>query len=417
MLGPRQRAERIDLNLQLAQAYAFSGDLERALEILVQTEHLATSLGDEERLGKIFHRSAQIFWLRGQPETAGDYARRALRSAEELNDRPLLQAALRMLGRVGIAISAFDDAIAYLLRYLNLEKSPIKPPDLSVVLGYLGIAYARVGSWNRAVETARRGVNLAEAEASAHTILFARMQLGFVHADAHRWQTCLETLGQDGGLTAALLANPESPDAGRTAPATPLGYMFSALRGLALVHSGQAMEGVQLIRAALRWSEQNDYRVFHYLPRLFLADGLLLSKEYRAAQAEAELALEQAQAAGNRWAVGVTLRALAESLARQPSQNWTLIEDHLIHSMLTLRQIRARPDLARTYLAMRRLYDRAGQIAWAVDCHFRATSIFEELDMEEELLQAQGQAAGDRRGAVVISDMRLKGPNIGEEAC
>jgi hypothetical protein len=266
---------------------------------------------------------------------------------------------------------------------------------------------------------ATRGVNLAEEEASAHAILFARMQLGFVYTDAHRWQACLELLGpvgQAGELASALPADPEPSEAGQAAPANPLGFMSWALRGLALAHSGKVKEGMQLIRAALDWSEQNDYRVFHYLPRLFLAESLVQSREYVAAQVEAELALEQAQAAGNRWAVGVTRRALAEILSRQPSQNWSLIEDHLIHSMLVLRQVRARPDLARTYLAMRRLYDRAGQIAWAVDCHFRATSIFEELDMGEELLQAQGQAAGDRRGAVVISSMRLKGPNVGEEA-
>ncbi|MBI4631750.1 MAG: hypothetical protein HY740_08570 [Chloroflexi bacterium] len=85
--------------------------------------------------------------------------------------------------------------------------------------------------------------------------------------------------------------------------------------------------------------------------------------------------------------------------------------------MQILRQVRARPELARTYLALRKLYDRAGQIAWAVDCHFRATSIFEELGMSEELRLAQGQAAGDRRGAVVIPNLPLRGPNaVAEKA-
>ncbi|HEY5669146.1 MAG TPA: hypothetical protein VIS10_04055, partial [Anaerolineales bacterium] len=131
---------------------------------------------------------------------------------------------------------------------------------------------------------------------------------------------------------------------------------------------------------------------------------------------EANLALQQAREAGNRWAVGVLLRILAESLFRKPYPDWSLIEKYLIESMNLLRQVRARPELARTYLALRRLYDRAGQIAWAVDCHFRATSIFEELGMTDELRLAQGQAAGERRGAVVVSDMRLIGPNAGQES-
>jgi len=83
--------------------------------------------------------------------------------------------------------------------------------------------------------------------------------------------------------------------------------------------------------------------------------------------------------------------------------------------MHLLRQIRARPDLARTYMSLRRLYDRAGQIAWAVDCHFRATTIFDELSMEDELRFAQGQAAGERQGAVVIPNLPLRGPNVPEE--
>jgi hypothetical protein len=107
----------------------------------------------------------------------------------------------------------------------------------------------------------------------------------------------------------------------------------------------------------------------------------------------------------------MSLRLLAEILSRQPAPDWAGIENHLIESMQVLRQIRARPELARTYLALRKLYDRAGQIAWAVDCHFRATTIFEELGMLEELRQAQGQAAGERHGAVVIPDMPLRGPN------
>jgi DNA-binding SARP family transcriptional activator len=421
--GPPQRSERVDLNLQLAQAYAFTGDLERAQEILAETEHLAIVLGDENRLGSLFHRAAQIYWLRGSPELAGDYARRLLRTAEETGSDGLLRAALRMLGRVGIALSTFDDAIAYLLRYAHLENSPSPPADLPIILGYLGVAYSRVGSWERALESARRGVELAEfaaqragnlgsaEEASIQALSFARMQLAFVYADAHNWQQCLETLPQTPDLPGANgeenLHNGESSKTWLT----PLGFMLLGLRGLAVAHLGQPKTGIQLIRPALEWATNSDYRVFRYLPRFFLAQALLLAHQPYEAQMESQQALEQARQASNRWAVGIGLRLLADAMARQPNPDWSAVESSLIEAMHTLRQVRARPDLARTYLALRRLYDRAGQIAWAVDCHFRATSIFEELGMVEELRQAQGQAAHERRGAVVIPGLALKGPN------
>ena len=61
---------------------------------------------------------------------------------------------------------------------------------------------------------------------------------------------------------------------------------------------------------------------------------------------------------------------------------------------------------------MRRVYDRAGQSAWTVDCHYRATMIFEELGMIDELKSALGKPAGERTGAVVLTVKGLSGPSI-----
>ena len=144
--------------------------------------------------------------------------------------------------------------------------------------------------------------------------------------------------------------------------------------------------------------------------RLSLENELAAGQPQRA-QRENERALKESNTSGNRWAVAIALRVGAEIGTHAASPNWGQVEANLIDAVNIFRQIRARPDLARTYLALRRLYDRAGQTAWAVDCHFRATTIFEEMGMDEELRRAQGQAAGERKGAVVISNMPLRGPN------
>jgi hypothetical protein len=170
-----------------------------------------------------------------------------------------------------------------------------------------------------------------------------------------------------------------------------------------------------MIQLATEWAERAKHRVFHYLPRLFLAESLLIAGQIKRAQSENERALQEARQAGNRWAAGIALKLAAEIGTRFASPDWPQVETNLIHAMNLFRQIRARPDLARTYLSLRRLYDRAGQTAWAVDCHFRATTIFDELGMDEELRLAQGQAAGERKGAVVIHDMPLRGPNVPAE--
>ncbi len=393
------QAERIDLNLQLAQAYAFTGALPKAMQMLQEIERMAELLGDMGRLARIFHRSSQIFWLRGRPGTAADYARRTLRHAEELNDDNLRCAALRMLGRVGIALSHYDDAIAYLLRYVDLAEKGLPLADLPAIYGYLGVAYARVGSWQRAIVAAQQGVDLAESAVTGAMHVVARMQLAFVYGDLNEWEQALAIAAPVRNLW-------------REEGMTPHAFTLRAVVGRCLVHSGQMQAGVAEIQAALKWAEEVDYRVLVHVIHVYLAQAQYQAGMIEEARGTAVHAAELAAQAGNRWAEAVARHTQAVCEMHLPKTDWPQVEANLIRAMHILRQIRARPDLARTYLAMRRLYDRAGQTAWAVDCHSRATTIFDELGMADELRVAQGQAAGDRTGAVVISGLELKGPNI-----
>ncbi|MCA9924725.1 MAG: AAA family ATPase, partial [Anaerolineales bacterium] len=404
LLGRTQRlwgsavTERIDLNLQLAQAYAFTGGLPKALQMLREAERMAEVQGDIGRLVRIFRRSAQIFWLQGTPVAADDYARRTLRHAEELDDARLRFAALRMLGRVNIVRSQYDDAIAYLLRYIDLAERGSSQTDLPAVYGYLGVAYARVGSWQRALDAAQKGVDLASVEVAGAMPIVARMQLAFVYAELREWEQALA------------VAEPLS-DSWREEGMTPYAFMLRTVNGRCLAQLHGKPEGVAEIESALQWAEEVDYRVQVHLVQLYLAQAQFRLDQKEVALEMAQLATAKAAAVGDRWAEAIGLRTQAEIAVRLPQPDWVGIERQLVNSASNLRRIRARPDLARTFLALRRLYDRAGQTAWAVDCHFRATTIFEELGMGEELREAQGQAAGDRVGAVVIPGLKLVGPN------
>jgi len=388
--------ERLDLNLQLAAAYAFTGEIDRALPILQEAERLASAIGDEDRLGRIFHRSAQLLWLRNQCRLADEYARRLLRNAEERDNTALLYAALRMLGRVGIALSAYDDAIAYLLRYVKLDDSINPPPDLPVIYGYLAVAYARVGAWQRAFDAGKRGVELAETAGSSSAVAMANMNLAFIHAERHHWARCLDVVQR---------INPFCEETGFTSYC----FMARCLAGRAMAHLGNAEEGVKVLQRALARAKEKNYRVFTHISCLFLAEALLQNGQVPQALRQLEQTLPRIEEADDRWARAIWHRLRAQAQALLPVPNWSAIEANLIEAATRLRQIRARPDLARTYLILRRLYDRAGQSAWAIDCHFRATTIFDELGMLDELQTAQGDAAGDRQGAVVIPNMALRG--------
>lgn len=397
-LKQSQQAERIDLNLQVAQAYAFTGALTQALELLRETENLATALGDTRRLVRIFQRSAQIFWLRGRAEEANDYARRVLRHAEELDDEPMRVAALRMLGRTCILLGRYDDAIAYLLRYLDLTTAGLDA-DLPVIHGYLGVAYARVGSWQRAVDAAARGVEMAPAEGTNAMHVVARMQQAFVFAELGEWERALEVAEPVGHLW-------------REEGMSPHAFMLRSVMGRALVHCGQQQAGLAEIKGAVAWAREVNHRLLVHVVYLHLAQIQVEAGAYREAQEMARTAAALAKRAGDRWAEAVAWRTEAQAEMRLPQPDWPGVEAKLIQARGQLRRIRTRPDLARTYLAMRRLYDRAGRVAWAVDCHFRATTIFVELGMERELREAQGRPAVERGAGAVMPGLQLRGPNV-----
>ncbi len=395
----REVSERLDLNLQLAQAYAFSGSIKQALDLLQETERLAEREGDMHRLTHIFYKSSQLFWLRGMPERASTYARRMLRHAEELQDNEMRLASLRMLGRTSIARSEFDDAIAFLLRYSDLNTTDAMQPDLPVVYGYLGVAYARVGSWQRAIDSAQRGVDLASVHDQGATHVVACMQQAFIYAELREWETALAVLQP-------------VRETWREAGMSPHAYMMRVVLGRCLAETGEIEEGLGEIRAAIEWAESVDHRVFTHNSFLMYAQALLAAN-HRSAYPTANQAQLSAENAGDRWAQAVALRTQATIDMRNPHKtDWPQAEKQLLEAMALLRQIRARPDLAHTYLMLRRLYDRAGQSAWAIDCHFRAITIFEELGMESELSIARGQASGERTGAVVIPGLALHGPTF-----
>lgn len=409
----RDPVARIDLNLQLAQAYAFSNQLDKALDLLQETERITSSVSDHQRLAQICHHSSQLFWLCGRPGSADVYARRTLRYAEELADDGLRLAALRMASRTCIALSHFDDAIAHLLRYIDLAKKMVTPPvGFPVIYGYLGTAYARVGSWERAIDAVERAVQLAEAERTGAIYAVTSMQKAFVYAELREWRAALAAVKP---VYHFWQEEEMSPHAFmlRCITGKVLSYLTpaEAAQAMGWVTAGKRDGGAAEIRAALAWAEAVDYRVFRHVGYLFLAQALQATAD-PAAFDTAVLAGNLAHTAGDHWAHAVALRVQAAVDMRNPHQTrWLQAEEKLLVALELLRQMRARADLAHTYLTLRRLYDRAGQVAWAIDCHFRAITIFEELGMAAEVAAAQGQATSERTGAVVIPGLKLRGPH------
>lgn len=368
---------RVDVNLQLAQAYSLSNLSEDALTLLEETRRLAEQLGDPRRMGRVLIRLAQVFWQRGGPQAARDHARAALRWAQTAEDRETQAAALRMLGRANIVLSAFDDAIMALRHHLNAL--PADDPRQAVVWSYLAVAWARVGHWEQAFDAAHRAIHLAESRHSPSHVAMAYMHLGFIQAERHRWAAAVETTRHSLELTEGI-------------GFTPVYFMARSVHAYALGHVGPLEPAERGLQEIITLAEQERYRVLVHLVPYFLASLYLHHRRFEEALRYARTAAQLAETAGDRWTLAVALRLEGDAMSALPHPDWPAVEERLVRSVTILRQVRGRPELARSYLSLRRLYDRAARMAWAVDCHFRALTIFEELGMVEELRAAQGQA-------------------------
>lgn len=386
---------RMDVNLQLAQAYSLSNLTDEALALLEETRRLAEQSGDPARMGRVLIRLAQVFWQRGDPQAARDHARAALRWSQTADDQETRAAALRMLGRANIVLSAFDDAIMTLRRHL--DEFPADDPRQAVVWSYLGVARARVGHWEQAFDAARRAVHLAESRRSPSHMAMAYMHLAFIQAERRQWTAAVETARRSLDLTEGL-------------GFTPVFFMAQAIHAYATGHLATLEPAEKALKDILALAEQERFRVLVHLVPYFLASVYFHHQRFREALREARVAVSQAEAVGDRWAAAVALRLEGDAMSALPHPDWPAVEERLVRSVTILRQVRGRPELARSYLSLRRLYDRAARMAWAVDCHFRALSIFEELNMVEELRAAQGQAGMKTRPAKAAISAPLAGP-------
>lgn len=408
--GHQSISQRLELKQQLALAYAFTGEVAAARRLIQEVEQGVRQLDDPVRLGRFFQHAAQIYWLNGQIEPASEYAHRGLRLAATVNQADLWPPTWRMVAQVKFAQGAYDDTISHLRDYVTLEAQFPPPADLPEIYGQLGLAYCRVGAWHKAMAMGQRSLALADMSHQVSQVMIAKLYVALIYA-AHtvtpfpeRWRHCLN-LGQQ-------LAPQGNFSGGEGA----IGQLVGSLMGRAMVALGHGEAGLrqldQLLTSQVEVTTKPTFQPASLLllNHLFIAESYLQTKQpLRAAQYLADYHSDLSQSP-DRWLTAVYRRLLAQLETQLPQPDWVSVEQHLLASAAWLRQIRARPDLARTYLALRRLYDRAGQPAWAVDCHFRATTIFEELGMTAELRQAQGQPVSGQPKAGVLTGLPLQGP-------
>ena len=190
------------------------------------------------------------------------------------------------------------------------------------------------------------------------------------------WSRTAGTQVQRGDAKAALAACDAASKLGPTPFDT---AMINAVRGYALVKSGDTAGGLRTLREGVAWAAGSHLVYTRSQYSLWLAESLVRGGDREEGRALALTALQTSESTGYRFLEGVAHRILGEALP--PGDPEATVHLQRAHDVLA--SIGARNELAKTLLAQ--AIERAGRVpAEAASLLARARAIFEALDTVDE---------------------------------
>jgi class 3 adenylate cyclase/predicted ATPase len=143
-----------DLAARLGVAYAFTGDHERAAELLGQAIDMAEALALHDTLTRAFSAQAIVSIVRGRPEEATAYLKHGLTIAREQELWERRYNLLFNLSDISFQRDRYSDALEYLAETLELARRRGSRPGEWSVLAETTHPLAMLGRWDEALAVA-----------------------------------------------------------------------------------------------------------------------------------------------------------------------------------------------------------------------------------------------------------------------
>ena len=220
-------------------------------------------------------------------------------------------------------------------------------------------ACSHLGSWDEAMEAAKRALSVAEEFSNNSLISFAAWNLSI----AYIWKGNLDR-GIEYGEFAVQKAQ------------TPYNKAFGQ-RGLAWAwcRSGETKRGIELLTALLPVF-QGRFMPSEIPHTCYLGEGYWLAGEVDKARRTLETILEITEPCGARYYAGFAQRLLGEIVLRS---NPSDAKPYFEKSIAVLREIKAENELAQAYAGYGRYHKQKGQIPLAREYLTKAVETFERL--------------------------------------
>ena len=373
--------QAIDLRFDLRTSLVPLGEFERVLACLREADSLARALDDQRRLAWMSVYMSQYLMATGKSAEARTFAQNAQAIAETLGDFPLQVATNYYLG-VACLTSDYrraEDLLRKTVRALEAgltrERFGLHGFPAVMSRGWLAWSLAERGEFNEGIMNGQEGVRIAEALDHPYSLMNACLNLAYLYRVKGEFSQAVRLLERSLALSRDWSLAVWSPFA-----TAALGHVYA--------FSGRVVEGLSLLRQALTAIESMGMRAYHSLVVVHLGEACVLAGRPEEALAYAGRALTLTRERGQRGYEAWALRLLGEVAAHRDRPDVEQSEGHYEQAMALADELGMRPLQAHCHLGLGTLYQRTGKRQQAQEHLTAATTMFQEMDMQFWLGQA-----------------------------
>jgi len=360
------RRRRIDAVVQQAEVKFALGQHAEHIQALENIRGIVEATADPPRRSAWYYWTGFLHSLTGsRPEIAIAYCRTAESIANEHGLDEIRAYAGCCLAQVLVFAGDLDSAVAAGERALAILEARGSLWWACRALWQMAPAANALGDWERAIGYCRRALEHGEAANDLRLRIVGWSRIG-------------GTLVQRGDPAGALECCAEAL---RLSPAPFDAAMVKAVRGYALIKSGDLESGIALLGEAVSWFERSRLRYTRSQYALWLSEGYIRAGQLDKARSVLTGVLRQSREVGYRHLEGVTERLLGQCLlAGDPDS----AASHLEAGARILEEVGAQNDFAKALAAQAALARRAGDVPRARELFERALSIFDKLGTLDE---------------------------------
>ena len=343
-------AAAIDIRFLMRSVLLQLGQFERAAGYLKETEVLALTLGDRQRLAWVWAYTTTALLFAGEPVRAMAVGEKARALADEVGDTGLrasartpLAHACRERGDLRRSVTVFGEAIDLLTGELVYQRFGQAIPPAIYARCVAAVSLAELGEFGEAMRLATEAQALTQLKDLPFGFAVAHMVLGNIHLLRNRMADTLQVLES---ALAVIQAR---------------GILFpwaTALHGYVLALSGHTGEGCAVLAGALEDAVKLRFLFAHSQWISWLAHAHLLAGRMDEAREHADEALRLSRQRGQRAyeALALYVRGEIESLHERDSA-----ETFCRQGLVLADELGMRPLVAHCHLGLGKLYQRTGK--------------------------------------------------------